>query len=652
MEDMEDKEEQNPLYLRAMQLYNRREYEMAAKEFREALKRDPEHLPSHQFLAMTLSLSKKHAEAQREIAWVLEREPNDVGAIYIAALVKYNQGRYDEASRLNKQVLSLEPDYAESHLLEGRLSFHKKNWKSAKEHCLRAVECDPELTEAYVILAKTLHHMKESKQAIETLRSVLTLTPNDSDSHALLGLLLLDQGDRKGAQEHLREALRLNPNSEAAIEGFIECLRNRNILYFWFMSFVFVITAGPLRFLLWLRILYPPLIGLYLFFFIFVWMVKQFVNLSLQLDPEVRKYLPPEFKKRNRRFVSMILISMAVLSCAGYFSAEQQKREDKEVATIVGGVHNKAGDAKMDKVYEEMMSSFLDDKYFSPDEERLNQLKKYEMDKPFPSKERLAYLAIWTGIELRGSLKDKGECQYFEEAMKLAKDMLGQKTNEPADKNTDKLADKNTNKPADKNTDKPADKNTDESADDNRPGAQQIYDYAFDQLAYSVYPSLPAPGRPQWKNSSGAWIKNPQRSFGWLETSTIFTFIAEANPSEALDRYVTPLYKTALEDFFTKNSFMYQDYQLNNLLTYEKRRKPVNSLHIALVDLLIVRTDISSRERQKEVCLALINDARTRATQLGLKSLEKYCDDYADFINKKRKERPSPQELAQELKSI
>lgn len=645
---MEDKEDQNPLYLRAMQLYNRREYEMAAKEFREALKHDPEHLPSHKFLAMTLSLSKKHAEAQREIAWVLEREPNDVGAIFIAALVKYNQGRYDDASRLNKQVLSFEPDYAEAHLLEGRLSFHKKNWKAAKEHCLRAIECDPELTEAYVILAKTLHQTKESKQAIETLRSVLTLTPDDSDSHALLGLLLLDQGDRKGAQEHLREALRLNPNSEAAIEGFIECLRNRNILYFWFMSFVFAITSGPLRFFLWLRVLHPSLIGLYLLFFIFVWGVKQFVNLSLQLDPEVRKYLPPEFKKRNRIFVSMIIASMAVLSCAGYFSAERQEREEREVATIVGGVHSQASDTKMDKVYEEIMNSFLDDKYFSPSEERLNQLKKYEMDKPVPNKERLAYLAIWTGIELRGSLKDKGECQYFEEAMKLAKDMSGQ----TVDKTTNNTVDNTVDKTADKTANNTANKSAEKSAGDNRPGAQQIYDYAFDQLAYSVYPSLAAPGKPQWKDSSGAWIKNPQRSFGWLETSTIFTFIAEAPPSEALDRYVMPLYKNALEDFFANDSFIYQGYQLNNLMTYEKRRKPVNSLRIALVDLLIVRTDISTRDTQKEGCLALINDARSRAAQLGLKSLEKFCDDYADFINKKRKDRPSPQELAEELKSI
>lgn len=597
---------QNPLYLRAMQLYNRHQYEQAAKEFREALKQDPEHLPSHQYLAMTLSLLKKHQQAEQEIAFVLQREPNDVSAMYIAALVKYNEGKYPDALKLNKQVLALDPDYAEAHLLEGRVAFHKKNWKLAKAQCLRAIECDPELIISYVILAKTLHQLKETKLAIETLRTVLSLSPDDSDSHALLGLLLLDQGDRKGAQEHLREALRLNPNSEPAIEGFIECLRNRNILYFWFMAVVFALTSGPLRFLLWLRILAPQLLGLYLLFFLFVWVVKQFVNFSLQLDPEVRRYLPPEFKKRNRIYISVIVGFMTVMYGASLIGAQRLAQEEKEIKTIVSSAHTKEGDTKMDAKYDEAMSGFLIDKYFYIDDDLLGNLKKYEMDKPNPSPERQAYLALWTGMRKRGSLKEMAECAYFEETMKIAKELKN----------------------------------------------QRLYDYAFAQLAYSVYPALPAPGPPKWKDEEGKDIANPKRTFSWLETSTICDFLAEAKQSEALDLYAMPVFEDDLKDYFTNGTKIYGAKELEGLLAYEMRRKPVNDIRVALINLFIARNQSKTTEGQKQYCIANVNDARRRAKKYNYKTFDAYCDAYIDFINGKRTDEPSKEPLEKELSSI
>lgn len=600
---------QNPLYLRAMQLYNRHQYEQAAKEFREALKVDPEHLPSHQYLAMTLSLLKKHQQAEQEIAFVLQREPNDEHAIYIAALIKYNEGKYPDALKLNKQVLALDPDYAEAHLLEGRVAFHKKNWKLAKAQCLRAIECDPELIISYVILAKTLHQLKETKLAIETLRTVLSLSPDDSDSHALLGLLLLDQGDRKGAQEHLREALRLNPNSEPAIEGFIECLRNRNILYFWFMTGVFALTSGPLRFFLWLRVLAPQLLGLYLLFFLFVWGVKQFVNFSLQLDPEVRRYLPPEFKKRNRIYISLIVGSMTVLYGASLVGAHRLAEEEKEIKNIVSSAHTKEGDAKMDAKYEEAMSGFLIDKHFYIDDDLLENLKQYEKDKPNPSQERLAYLALWTGMRKRGSLKDRAECAYFEETMKIAKELKN----------------------------------------------QRLYDYAFAQLAYSVYPALPAPGPPKWKDEAGkdiANLKYPKRSFDWLETSTICRFLAEAKPSEALDLYAMPVFEDDLKDYFTDGKKIYGVKDLEGLLAYELRRKPVNDIRVALINLFIARNESKNTEGQKQYCIANVNEARARAKKYNYKTFDAYCDTYIDFINGKRKDEPSKEALEKELSTI
>jgi DNA-binding winged helix-turn-helix (wHTH) protein len=88
--------------------------------FRQALARDPEWAPAHQWYSILLLAAGRAAEARREITIACEREPlslqinTDLGFHY------YYTGQYTEAVKQLRSVLAMQADFVPAHLWLGR----------------------------------------------------------------------------------------------------------------------------------------------------------------------------------------------------------------------------------------------------------------------------------------------------------------------------------------------------------------------------------------------------------------------------------------------------------------------------------------------------------------------------------------------------
>lgn len=92
----------------------------AEAAFRQALARDPEWAPAHQWYSILLLAAGRATDAQREITIACEREPLSLAVNTDLGFYYYYTGQYAEAVKQLQSVLAMQPDFAPAHLWLGR----------------------------------------------------------------------------------------------------------------------------------------------------------------------------------------------------------------------------------------------------------------------------------------------------------------------------------------------------------------------------------------------------------------------------------------------------------------------------------------------------------------------------------------------------
>lgn len=386
-------------FLRAEALYAQKRYKLAIESYREVLKEEPENLEALRMLAMSLSVIGQDKDALREIKEALRRAPDNASVIFTTGLIYYNSNDHKKGEKLIKEALGKNPYNALAHLILSYIAECRENWKLMKEEAGKALEIEPDYEEALIALARAQRELGQIKEAKASLEAALLLDPNKAKTHAHLGRLLLHTGDPKGAREHLREALRLDPNNNEALEGFIESLRSKNILYYWFITCIWAISRGPARIVLYARFVHPAVAVFVFFFWYIVCLVREVTTFALRFDKDVRHYLPPELKKRNTRNLAVLTLVTILPSLIGL---AVETGEISSLSTIKNAIENhqtvKAEELEQ-KLYKETMESFKEDRMYGRNRAALELLYKYELDRRPQDKGRLAYTAIWLGTD-------------------------------------------------------------------------------------------------------------------------------------------------------------------------------------------------------------------------------------------------------------
>ena len=185
--------------------------------FREALRRAPNHLKARFGLADMLRQEHHLEEAADEFAAYIKSSPGDPEGHLGAGRIALEQGRFDEAATHFDQVLAINPKEPYALKERGSIELRKGNLKLAREFLERAILADPFDPDAHYNLQLVCQRqddkegearhkalamkLKEDHARINSLKGLLVKTPRDVPLRIQIVEWLLEHGhDAEGIQ--------------------------------------------------------------------------------------------------------------------------------------------------------------------------------------------------------------------------------------------------------------------------------------------------------------------------------------------------------------------------------------------------------------------------------------------------------------------
>jgi Tfp pilus assembly protein PilF len=315
-------------------------FDLAERELRASLARDPENWLPHALLAVALMRQGRREESVREAREAAGREPGIAYAHYVLALTLSRGGDRKSAAEARDaagRALELEPGDPDHHVLAGWMDLEEKRWGDALAGAEKALALDPEHVDGANLRAQALVKLGRGSEAGATLESALARDPESDTIHANMGWTLLERGEHRRAVDHFREALRLDPDSEWAREGIVEAMKARNpayravLRYFFWMGKLkgrtqWLLILGAVfgtRFLRSLTAEHPALrpaafalTALYVLFVAATWLAKPLFDLLLRFDAFGRRCLSEDQVRASNWLGAALALALAFLAAS------------------------------------------------------------------------------------------------------------------------------------------------------------------------------------------------------------------------------------------------------------------------------------------------------------------------------------------------
>ena len=128
---------------RARLLISQSRFDIAERELRAALSRDPEDYRAHALLAICLLRLARNREALSEAGIAVAKEPAAPYAHYVLALALLEAGRGAEAKSSAQEAIRLDPEDADYFALLGGINLDGKNWREALRNAESASSSRP-----------------------------------------------------------------------------------------------------------------------------------------------------------------------------------------------------------------------------------------------------------------------------------------------------------------------------------------------------------------------------------------------------------------------------------------------------------------------------------------------------------------------------
>jgi tetratricopeptide (TPR) repeat protein len=156
--------------------------DLAIREFREVLARDPQHTGIHFRLGRTL-LARSHAssstedaaQAVQEFQEELKLDPSNANAAYELAELHRNAGEFSEAATFFQQALKYYPDFEEAHLGLAAVWLSQQKPQLALAHLQKAIALNPHNEVAWYRLSqaqRALGNTGEQQKALAEFQRV------------------------------------------------------------------------------------------------------------------------------------------------------------------------------------------------------------------------------------------------------------------------------------------------------------------------------------------------------------------------------------------------------------------------------------------------------------------------------------------------
>jgi len=205
-------------------LMDLKNWQLAEREFREAIALEPQKATPRSALAWCLS-RRSLQEALPEAREAVRLDPTLDYAHYTLAHLLIDVKDFAAARVAADEALRIDPRDVNYHALRARLHIAQSNWRPALQAADEGLQLNPQNLYCLRWRAVALRNLGLPIMAEKTTAQLLAAHPEDAAAHEQHAWALLAQGEAEPAETHFRESLRLSPGSEQAVKGLHEARR-------------------------------------------------------------------------------------------------------------------------------------------------------------------------------------------------------------------------------------------------------------------------------------------------------------------------------------------------------------------------------------------------------------------------------------------
>jgi len=321
---------------RALLLLQQSRYDLAEKELRQLLAKDPDDAQAHALLAFSLVNQDKLEEAEDSARQAIQLAPDYPYCHYCLGVVKIQKDDLAGARQAAEEAIRLDPEDSDYHGLRAFIYLRAQRWQEALDAANEGLTHDPTHQACLNHRAMALVRLNRPEEAHQTIGQALQRNPENEQTHANLGWTYLHQGQHQKALEHFSEALRLDPNYDYAREGLVEALKARYFLYRWLLQFfLWMSRLSPavrgglivgayflVKVLQGMASQHPevapfilPIVAFYGIFVLLTWIIDPLFNLALQCNKYGRHALSSRQRWNSSIFGVLLLATILSALC-------------------------------------------------------------------------------------------------------------------------------------------------------------------------------------------------------------------------------------------------------------------------------------------------------------------------------------------------
>lgn len=226
---------------RVLDLIELKKYDLAIREARQALKKDPENALAHYYTAWLLWKLGRPKDAIQSAKKALRYNPEFAHAHSLMGELLDQTGKRKQAGDSYQKAIQLMPgeaDFYVGHSLHLYRCFPAevaaliiypntplwRDWENAVKLLEQALKLNPNHAGAYRLRAMWLKKKQKFTDARNDALTALKIAPNDPFNHAVLGEIYLAEYQATPAFAAYREALRLAPTDTNIRKGLVNAL--------------------------------------------------------------------------------------------------------------------------------------------------------------------------------------------------------------------------------------------------------------------------------------------------------------------------------------------------------------------------------------------------------------------------------------------
>ncbi|MFZ1915968.1 MAG: tetratricopeptide repeat protein [Terriglobales bacterium] len=193
-----------------MVYYENHRWNFALRDWREAIKLDPNFAQAYVWICFTTADPAEEAR-DREKARALANEVSPGEQLLIRWMVGVHEGRYVEGITAMNDLLAMFPHDKRLNFVVGYWLFRQDQYEMSRKLTLRVVAEDPNYATCYNQLGYIYSRLGDLDRALESTAKYIELLPNEPNPHDSHAEMLRLAGRFPEALEQYRTALKIDP---------------------------------------------------------------------------------------------------------------------------------------------------------------------------------------------------------------------------------------------------------------------------------------------------------------------------------------------------------------------------------------------------------------------------------------------------------